>query len=622
MMRKSALCAIATAALCALSSCSTHKPDTALTKNIKPWAENTNDTKDRIALRNATHKAAAGIDRDQHEANLIYSLENAKDYEVKRFLIHELKLIGGTASIKPLSQYLRDPKLCSHATQALQAVNNSVNGAGEGLISTYSAADALAEALPNVYGENLIHIVKTIGSVKEADGETLEALHKLTKSKDTVLKETAVRALAEIADDSSANTMMEAISGEKHYIRSKMVSLNLLYARNIDPDEGETHALNVMSKVDRTKEDHLYIKCLSTLQDIKGNDFNDDLISYLGDSNLRIAFATVNLLAVTNDKSIDSKLVSGLEKKSPLFQAQALKTLSLRKADKASFMIGKSLHSPDQYVRKTAAILSSEAEVEDVIDGLMNLVLKGSAEDKTYGLAALHRIPAKDCAGALIKAYRNADNATKASLLSIMASKRNPAIADLALQASLTDDRNIKKEAYKVLKNTSDFSQAPKLIAIMKNCESSSDLKGLQAGLVASAFAHENDVASQVLKNIQKGSSAKSNLSLIQVLSRIGGKTAFNGLKSLLSVGSEAVQKETVRTLAKWTSLDEFSELLRITSKTEGANRTLMVRGLSTLVVNGNTDTANKKSLLQKLSNLAPNDAEKKKILDLKTKIK
>ena len=46
-----------------------------------------------------------------------------------------------------------------------------------------------------------------------------------------------------------------------------------------------------------------------------------------------------------------------------------------------------------------------------------------------------------------------------------------------------------------------------------------------------------------------------------------------------------------------------------------------MVRGLSTLVVNGNTDAANKKNLLQKLSDFAPNDAEKQKILDLKKKI-
>ena len=619
---KTALTVISAAAIAAFSSCSSHTPDTTLTSTIKPWEKNADDTKSRIALRNATHQATVSSNKKQHEANLIYSLENASNSEVKRFLIHELKLVGGTASIRPLSKYLRDPKLCSHATQALLAVNNSAGGAGEGLLSSYTVADALIEALPHVHGENLIYVVKTIGSVKVADDDTLQKLSQLTKNKDSVLKQTAVRALAEIGDESSSLTMLAAISGEKQYNRSKMVSLNLLYARNLGSDDGETHALNVMSKVDKKKEDHLYIKCLSTLQDLKGNEFTDDLISYLGDQNLRIAFATVNLLAVTNDSSIDSKLVSGYSKNSPLFQAQAIKTLSKRKASKASFLIGKSLSSPDQYVRRSAAILASEAEVEDVIDGLLSMILKGTAEDKTYALAALNRIPAKQCAGGLLRTFKTADNATKASLLSIMASKKNNAIADVALQATLTDDRNVKKEAYKALKNISSFEQAPKLVAMIKNNENSSDLKGLQTGLVSASFGHENEVSTEVLKNIQKGSSAKSNLSLIQVLSRIGGKTAFNGLKSLLSVGSEAVQKETVRTLAKWTSLDQFSELLRLASKTEGSNRTLMVRGLSTLVVNGNTDAANKKNLLQKLSGLAPSDSEKQKILDLKKKIK
>ncbi len=620
-MKNTALRLIAAAAIASFTSCSSRTPDTSLTSGIKGWTKDADDTKARIALRNATHKAAVSPDRKNHEADLLFALENSSDPAVKEFMIHELKLIGGTASIEPLSKYLLDEKLSSHACQALLAINNSVNGASSGLFTGYSVEDALNEALPLSSGEKRLHIIKAIGSVTTDDGDTLETLSSLSSNSDFALKKTSVRALSEIADEDSSSVLLKAIKGEKQYRRSLMVSYNLNYAQKLGSSEGEAHALKVMSQVDKMEEDHLYIKCLATLQKIKGRFFTDDLISYLDDENLRISFAVVNLLSESNDSSINNKLTSSFSSKNPLFQAQALKVLAKRKAPKTSFLIGKSLHSKDQYLRTVSAILSSSAKAEDVIDGLLNMVNKGSSEDKTAAIEALNRIPAKESAGSLIKAFKAADNAAKASILSVMASKKNSALADTALLATLIDDKNIKKEAFKALKNIAVFEQSPKIIEMMKNNESSSDLKGLQGALVAASFGNEDKVAAQVLKEIQKGSSARSNISLIQVLSRIGGSKAYNGLVSLYGSGSETVQKEAIRTLAKWTSLEQSSELLKLTALTEGANRTLMVRGLSTLIVNGDANAAKKKNLLEKLSNLAPNDSEKSKILDLKKKI-
>ena len=620
-MKNTALSLIAAAAIASFSSCSSRTPDTSLTGSVQAWSADKDDTKARIALRNATHKASIGPNRENHEADLIFALENASDPEVKEFMIHELKLIGGTASIEPLSKYLLDDRLGSHACQALLAVNNSVNGASSGLFSGYSVEDALNEALPESSGEKRLHIIKAIGSVKTDDSDTLKTLSSLASSSDFTLKQTALRALSEIADEDSSQVLLDAIKAEKQYRRSLMVSYNLNFAQNLGSSEGEAHALKVMSQVDKNKELNLYIKSLATLQQIKGNAFTDDLISYLDDENLRLSFAVVNLLSGSEDSSINSKLTSAFPAKSPLFQAQALKVLVNRKAEKASFLIGKSLFSKDQYLRSTSAVLASSAKAEDVIDGLINMVNNGSSEDKSAAVEALNRIPANESAASLIKAFQAADNNAKASILSVMASKKNPALADTALLATLNEDKNVRKEAFTALKNIAVFEQSPKIIEMIKNNESSTDLKGLQGALVAASFSKEDSVSSQVLKEIKKGSSAKSNIALIQVLGRIGGSNAYNGLVTLYGSGSETVQKEAVRTLAKWTSLEQSSELLKLTALTEGANRTLMVRGLSTLIVNSDTDTATKKSLLEKLSNLAPDNAEKEKILELKKKI-
>jgi len=621
-MNKTALSLISAATIAAFSSCSSRVPDTSLTSGVQKWSKDSDDTKSRIALRNATHKAALSSNRKSHELDLLFALETAKSIEVQQFMIHELKLIGGTASIEPLSQYLQNDKLCSHVCQALLSINNSIEGDSDGFISGNSVSDVLSEALKESYGQNRLHIIKAIGSVKTDDSGTIEALEEFSKSNDAILKKTSVRALAEIADEDSSKVLLEAIKGEKQYKRSLMVSYNLLYARNLGDSEGESHALQLMSQVDKKKEDHLFIKCLSTLQDIKGNDFTDDLISYLGDENLRISFAMVKLLASSKDSSINSKLVNSFSKGNPMFQAQALKTLVKRKSNKASFLISKALESKDQYVRKIASELAIHANVEDVIDPLIVNLSKGSKEDKEYSLEALNRIPAKDCAAPLIKAYNTAGNDVKALILSIMSSKKNEALADTALLATLSEDKGVRKEAFKALKNIAVYAQTSKIVEMMKNSESSTDLKGFQGALVAAAFGKEEQVSGQVLKEIKKGSSARSNIAMIQVLSRLGGSNAYNGLVSLYESGSETVQKEAVRTLAKWTSLDQSSELIKLTALTDGSNRILLLRGLSAMIVNGDADLAKKKSLLEKLSQLAPNDAEKKKILDLKSKIK
>ena len=85
---------------------------------------------------------------------------------------------------------------------------------------------------------------------------------------------------------------------------------------------------------------------------------------------------------------------------------------------------------------------------------------------------------------------------------------------------------------------------------------------------------------------VNMNASAKSNLSLVQVLSRIGGDAAFKGLQSFYEKGSPVVQKEAVRALAKWSSIDDVESLLKLTSSLAVSERTLMTRGLSTLISN------------------------------------
>ena len=90
--------------------------------------------------------------------------------------------------------------------------------------------------------------------------------------------------------------------------------------------------------------------------------------------------------------------------------------------------------------------------------------------------------------------------------------------------------------------------------------------------------------AQAILQEISSGASSKVNLALIQTIGRVGGQSAFNGLKSLYEDGSDTVQKEAIRTLAKWQDIKNINDLLKIAKETEGSNKILMSRGLSSTI--------------------------------------
>jgi HEAT repeat protein len=596
-----------------LTSCSSYEKRPDLTEHIKAkFGQEGINYKAQTNLRNATHKAST-LEKARHEQEdyLIKALESKATDQDKEFYIHELKLIGKEDSIPVLAKYLNHPILGSHASMALLSIHNAIEDKDE-------VTKAFSAALPSAKGKNLLLMVKNLGSLKVADDATIREIEKYIGSKDIVMKLAATRALANFADPASADVLLNTLKGQTKYNRSKFLSYNLLYARNLmaeDKSAASIHATKTLSRVIAEKEPHSYIKSLATLQEIKGAEFTDSLIKQLNNKSHRVRAAVANLLIAGSDKALNKKISDAYHSGSPEFQAEVLKVLVGIKDPHADKYLAQGLKNKNQYVRLISIELTAYVQPLKIVSPLANLVLKGTKEDGSAAAAALKRIPSKFSCSELLKIYGQADDEVKATLLTIIGNQRDKEVSQVVLAATLSANKSLKKEAFKSLKMIAEFEQISSYISFLKESQSSSDIRGFQSAIVTAAYSKEDKAAAEVIKNISTNSSAKANLSLIQVLSRISGKKAYRGLLNLYSNGSEPVQTEAVRGMAKWTSITEFHDLILFTKSLEGKNRLLMVRGITALIVNSASSTADKKMQLDKLIAIAP-DSEKKNLMD------
>lgn len=630
-MKKYFLGSILILSLPTLNSCSS-TADSAVTRLIAVPGK-ADDSQARLQLRNKTHQAAADSElRGDYEEMLLNALHTAENSEIKKVFIRELQLIGGTDSIRPLSVLLHKEQLCEVSTQALLAIEQSVRGAGDGFFSTYTVKDAVSEAFLKADSPAMkLTLAKAVGSLRINNQDVREKLERLINDS-ADLHSTALRALANIADASSATILASAIESNNMYLRSKAISWNFLYAERLaenDKKAASDHALNILSTVDKNKEVHSYIKGLCCLSSIKGASFNDDLIARLDDDNRRMRNGVRAILQADNSQDLSKKLMEIFSSSSTRVQAQLLKIFAVR-GQLSGALIEQSLASNDPQLVEVSIDLSYlifplKKETEDpaaktVLTHLIAHLLKADKNEARL-ISALKRIPARDCTALLKDALLNSQTpSAKLALLEVIKTKKGTGLEGLVLLSTVDADKKVKKAAFKTLRMIARASQAGQVIEMLRLSDSSSDIKAYQSILVSASHENSDLVTGKVIAAIG-GESSKGNMALIQCLSRLGGKKAFQSLKKLTNSNSQIISKEAFRTLAKWSSFSEVYELLGLVSRADDTTKILMVRGVASMIENSSASTTVKKKMLQKLLNLSP-EAEKLKLLELIKKTK
>jgi len=158
------------------------------------------DAKARTALMKITHTAAKseGDARVKHEAVILNSLKGSKSFEVSTFLIQQLDICGGKASLAHIGTLLNNAELGPNATRTFTNLAKYDQArANEIIVNAYKKQ-------PSPYLLNAISILKINNS------SALEIYRSATAKKE--LAAFALQGLAQVGDSKDSKTLLDSFT--------------------------------------------------------------------------------------------------------------------------------------------------------------------------------------------------------------------------------------------------------------------------------------------------------------------------------------------------------------------------------------------------------------------------
>jgi hypothetical protein len=202
------------------------------------------DSKPRLEIRrltNFTFRPTAESERAAQETAILNGLKTQTDWEIKAFLIEELRFEGKILSVNPLAAYLGDANLCEPAMQSLMGIA-STEGADK-------VIPAVRTALPVSTGKCRTTLMRAAGSLRDGNAAVVDILVQEAAGSDKNAAYIAKRALANIGDIKGRAVLAAALKAADPFDAFVGASLNLLFAQRLAERGMKTEGTDIANSV-------------------------------------------------------------------------------------------------------------------------------------------------------------------------------------------------------------------------------------------------------------------------------------------------------------------------------------------------------------------------------------
>ena len=543
------------------------------------------------------------------EAELLKALNSRKaTFECKQFVCRMLRRIGTDASVASLAKLLSDEKLSNMARFALQGMAGA------------TVDQVLRDALAKTTGPVRIGMIGTIAA--RADKKAVSALSKLTSDKDTETARAAIAALGKIGGAEAAKALSEAkvakdlqavaddaaLSCAESLLAAKDAKGAAAIYKKLFADDKSTAvriaALGGIARSDKTNAAPIIANLLS------GKDLTMQ----------RLAAKLINEV----EGSEATKIFAGKLPALPAgVQVIVITALSSRGDKAAAAAVTKAAASTDAAV--SAAALEALGSLGDASSvGILTGALASGGDGANAAGGSLTRLRGDGVGPAIVKALGSDNKDVRASLLKILAARREKGATAAVLTAAGTDkESTVRRAAFKALGTLGAQSDVPKIAALLVASDSSSDQAGLAGAILqVSERCDDADMRSAPIIAAMGKADDKAKSVLLVVLSRLAGDKAYSAIKSQLASGSDDVKKASVRALAAWPNDAPAATLLGVAkSDSDKSRQVLAMRGYIRVVTIGGKEAPTaavckaKTELLSQGLKVASGAPEKKQIL-------
>jgi HEAT repeat protein len=535
----------------------------------------------------------------------IKALKSLNDKQAQKFIISQLQLVGKREAVKPLSQYLSDPKLCESAARALLC------------FETRKAEKAFIKSFDSLSGDRRITVIKALGELQSK--KAVKKIKPFVSSEDKDLRWVSLYALANIGDPSCLGLLGRMRIRSSPYERSRAPLIYLLYIQRLAQSGYKELSANICRDLIKnyTAEDESQIQCraLDLLVNINQEKALNDLLEVMESQNKDLRQKALDLAVGIYKKEMRNRWIHKMEEVSPEVQAEILTMLGKTGDESLLDFFRHQLQSEHQVIRMAAVMPLSKWGKERVLGDLFELLHSNRKQETQLAKQALLSFNAGSVIPLIQREFDGMPLNARIALIQVISNKKALSCADLVLSQIQSFDEGLRRTALSNLENVVDENDVSTLITLLKETEDPREILWLQKALEkACQFISDPEKRAEEILEVLSETEGQKKAVFLRPLSEIGGRKALDAVLENLGSKDPKISSEAFYTLVQWKSIEAASELLALGKEAQDKKkRYLSLKSYIQVVVSSELDDEKKLAMLMKAETI-PQETDEKKL--------
>lgn len=575
-----------------------------VTKLITPTGVG-DDTQARFAI-NSYARYCSDFGRNDEkllgEKAMLDAFNKTSNKGVKAFYVHQLKLIGGNASITALASSINDDRLCEPISQLFVT------------IGTPEAEKVFIENLSGASKKNKVTFIQALGALKVKSAA--KDIAKVSSSSDKKLRKASLLALANIGSADSYDVLLSAAKGNDFkYDEFNSAGAFITYADKLGENENFDLCKKACNDIIalNTEADLLHNKAsaLKIIAKYFGHEATPILIKEIDNADKAYRGAILNVAQNSGDVSCIRKWIAKAESSPANIKAEIITMFGNRKACSATSFVASCTSDQSKAVREAAlkslvSIKGSEANTTLLAQ------LKKGGDNKYVGKLLKYNISSKHLTP-FVNELNTLSSDAKVVVINTIAAKSAKQYFNTVFSYTSSKDAAVKTAAFNALQKVSTPKGLNKLIDLLLKTKNANETSLLQKSIISAAKQRRNDNAKtkELLAVLSK---TKKKDKIVAILPQLGGSNALRAVKDLFA--KKRTKKVAFAALVDWKDNSASRVLYDICNSKKGKKyRPQAFKGFVKQISKSNLPADQKLLKYKKIMPFASNNDDKKLII-------
>lgn len=493
----------------------------------------------RYAVSLLTHQAGTVAEKARIELAYLRALQNSNNAEVSSYFIDNLKVVGSDAAVKPLTGYLRHDELADQAIGALVSIGSP---AAQSAIQT-----ALAGSSAN---KTLVRLIKAAGELKLQPAVQHITPH--ASGGDDAIRKQTLWSLAQIADATSYNTMIEAarkvgFRNDPSEATHALVEYIHQLSRKGNPAVAVQASQELLSNTLEVDQQHFRLAALRTVANAQPEKSSKLLTRELARFDFGYQREVLKLAGASANQGTATRQWLKVYKKNTALQPDILAMLAQANRNDAFIdaTLLPALDSKNAAVRITAAEEIAYSKNKKYQSVLTDYLLRATDESEIAAAKkALLRVMDDRDAQVLAARVASAQPRNKAALIEILGDRRAYETFDVIFGHISSNEPVVRAAAFAALPKVSTSKNTAALLGLLGEKLAATEVQSTQTGLIEGLEKGNHGLINDAF--------AKNKARVLPLMPYVNDDTSLEKVTDAFKSGSAEEKAAAFEALLNW----------------------------------------------------------------------